>query len=253
MSFSAIVFLFGAISLSLGLLGEGVSVKDISIPKINRVSRFSLIIVGSFFMLAGFGLGVEDVELSTSVVNESTEPDDLPQEGLPLPSTEEEHTEASTDSAGQGNPTTTVDSDSPAPTPGDQEFQTQVRQQLIYIAGLVSSEGSSLVDYFVSSLSEGSTQSEWVTLEAGKPYFLIGVCDSDCTDIDLWLHDESGNLIDSDVEVDTDGFPFVTVVPQWTGSFTIKSSLPNCDASYCYYGVGLFQAPQTVTGTGVTY
>ena len=232
MSFSAVVFLFGAVSLSLGLLGEGVSVKDISIPKINRVSRFTLIIVGAFFML--IGLGVHDSTAPTTAAisddNESVETSSA-QENLVA--------------------TDPQSSETPASTPSEHEFQNQVRQQLIYIADRFSNEGFSLIDSFVSGLSEGSTHSEWVTLEAGKTYFLNGVCDSDCTDIDLWLHDENGTLIDSDVEVDD--YPYVTVVPQQTGNFVVTSSLPDCNANYCYYGIGLFQASSTVTGTGVTY
>src|SRR5688500_127741 len=54
---------------------------------------------------------------------------------------------------------------------------------------------------WVGSLSDDQSQSVTVQLEAGTTYAILGVCDEDCSDVDLSLYAGS-TLIDSDVALD---------------------------------------------------
>ena len=57
------------------------------------------------------------------------------------------------------------------------------------------------------------------TFQAGVQYDISILGDGD-TDLDLFLYDENGNLIDSDTGP-TDAAN-VQVTPRWTGSFTLR-------------------------------
>ncbi len=58
-----------------------------------------------------------------------------------------------------------------------------------------------------------------LTFEAGVEARILVIGDGD-TDLDLFIYDENGNLIDSD-EDDTDRC-VASVTPKWTGKFTVK-------------------------------
>ena len=60
-------------------------------------------------------------------------------------------------------------------------------------------------------------------------YFLEGEdiyasCDEDCLDVNLFLFNEMGVLIDGDEE--TDAFPIVTA--PYEGTFVVKVNMPSC-------------------------
>ena len=54
----------------------------------------------------------------------------------------------------------------------------------------------------------------------GREYARIDVMGDGDTDLDCWVYDENGNLIDSDT--DTTDWCILEFVPQWTGNFTLK-------------------------------
>ncbi len=91
------------------------------------------------------------------------------------------------------------------------------------------------------SLDEGG--SEVLTFAANGPgsFTVLGVCDNDCTDIDLTLYDMDGNEIDTDVEIDD--FPIVETPRLASGlrqRFRVEISMFECGASPCRYAVGVF-------------
>ena len=47
-------------------------------------------------------------------------------------------------------------------------------------------------DIFTDSLNANADEDHWITLEGGEHYALLGVCDADCEDSDLYLYDEKG-------------------------------------------------------------
>ncbi|MEM8501987.1 MAG: hypothetical protein AAF716_02415 [Cyanobacteria bacterium P01_D01_bin.1] len=60
-------------------------------------------------------------------------------------------------------------------------------------------------------------------------YFMKGEvisaeCDSDCTDVDMYLYTELGVLVDSDVEYDD----FPIVIAPYEGTFSIEITMPSC-------------------------
>jgi hypothetical protein len=77
------------------------------------------------------------------------------------------------------------------------------------------------------------------TLRKGATYAIIGVCDEDCSDIDMEIYDQNGNSIA--VDRGTDDYPMLQISPAWTAEFTLEVDMYNCSTSYCYYGVGVYR------------
>jgi hypothetical protein len=92
--------------------------------------------------------------------------------------------------------------------------------------------------YRFDSLDEGESGWFTLTLRADEDYVLFGACDVDCSDVDLWIYDENGNLIDSDVLADD--YPIVEVSPRWTGEFDVRLKMYSCDVEPCRAGLAVY-------------
>lgn len=88
------------------------------------------------------------------------------------------------------------------------------------------------------SLNEGGEDQYSVQLVAGKAYTLVGVCDGDCTDLDIALYDENNNLIDQDAL--TDDRPIVKVTPRRSARFRMEVSMASCSDEPCFYAVAVY-------------
>jgi len=94
----------------------------------------------------------------------------------------------------------------------------------IAAAGLVS---PALAQDRTAWLATGGTTSTSGVFAAGESIY--GSCDSDCTDLDMYLYDASGNLVDQDTN--TDAYPIVTA--PYNGEFSIQVTMPACYAEAC--------------------
>lgn len=118
-------------------------------------------------------------------------------------------------------------------------YEEVVRSELRRVGQTSENSGYHLTtDIFMGRLDDDATTNQNVSLEAGQDYAIWGVCDQDCSDIDLTLYDDDGNQIDQDIQ--TDDKPLVRVTPRRSGRFRIKVSMANCSANPCRYGVGVW-------------
>lgn len=118
-------------------------------------------------------------------------------------------------------------------------YEEVVRAELRRVGQTSENSGYHLTtDIFMGRLDDDATTNQNVSLEAGQDYAIWGVCDQDCSDIDLTLYDDDGNQIDQDIQ--TDDKPLVRVTPRRNGRFRIKVSMANCSANPCRYGVGVW-------------
>jgi hypothetical protein len=90
-------------------------------------------------------------------------------------------------------------------------------------------------------LNEGASQDYNVTMIAGVPYKIAGVCDNDCPDLDIKLLDGSGNELASDSL--TDSLPIVTYRPGQSGTYRVRVVMYDCNVAPCSAGL-------TVMATG---
>ena len=118
-------------------------------------------------------------------------------------------------------------------------YEEVVRSELRRVGQTSENSGYHLTpDMFMGRLDDDATTNQNVSLEAGNDYAIWGVCDQDCSDIDLTLYDEDGDQVDQDIQ--TDDKPLVRVTPRRNGRYRIKISMANCSANPCRYGVGVW-------------
>jgi hypothetical protein len=121
---------------------------------------------------------------------------------------------------------------------GDQWTQTVLRQ-LSAVDGIARNEGMTrLGNPLVGSINARGVTTLQMNLQAGRRYRLFGVCDNDCSDLDLRLVDPAGNAVAEDVAADD--VPIVAHTAQRTGSYQVRVIMTACSVSPCRYGVSLY-------------
>ena len=123
-------------------------------------------------------------------------------------------------------------------------YEQQILGRLGQAENAFSAQGfQQLAQPMSGQLPQGQYQNIPVTLTAGAEYRIIGVCDDDCGDLDLFLYDQNNNVVSQDNAVDAT--PIVSAVPQWNGPFTVQAVMHNCRISPCYYALAVYgRAPQ---------
>jgi hypothetical protein len=118
-------------------------------------------------------------------------------------------------------------------------WERVVRDQLRQVGSATEQRGYTMAtDVYQGSLDDDESTNLTVNLERGKDYVMWGVCDQDCTDIDLVIYDSDGDEVDSDLE--SDDKPLLHVIPGRDGRYRIKVTMVTCSAEPCRYGVGLW-------------
>lgn len=126
-----------------------------------------------------------------------------------------------------------------APAMAQNEHQNLVASLLDAAGDLARDNGyNSTHSRYYGDLNQGGEKTVTVDLDANTSYMIIAQCDTDCSDIDLWLNDENGNLVDEDVLVDDT--PIVEVTPIRSARFTIRTRMVTCDTNPCYFGIAVF-------------
>lgn len=128
-----------------------------------------------------------------------------------------------------------------APTARAQENQwrTQVESYLKQKAKRLSDMGYEQThETQIGSLSDDDNESFTLTLHAGTAYALVGVCDNDCSDMDLVLYDADDKQVDSDIQ--NDDVPIVQVTPTETMRYRVKVIMAACRTNPCWYGIGVY-------------
>ncbi len=119
------------------------------------------------------------------------------------------------------------------------EFEEQVNAQLDAVAKRLLGEGARRShEPYIDAIDNRKSDTITIELDAGDSYALVGVCDVDCSDMDMFLYDAYGNELDRDVE--DDDVPVVTLDTKYTGKYTIRVEMIACSENPCYYGIGTF-------------
>lgn len=83
------------------------------------------------------------------------------------------------------------------------------------------------------SLAKGGTKTAKLTLTGSGPFAAVGMCDTDCDNVDLVISDASGKTIDSDVE--TDDAPIVLL--ENPGTYMVRIDMKACKTDSCAVGM----------------
>lgn len=121
------------------------------------------------------------------------------------------------------------------------QYQRQIQQQFTNWAPTFAQRGlSPMGSPTTGTLNDDADESILVNLTAGTRYAVAGVCDQDCSDVDLQVFSSDGSKIGEDME--TDDKPVVIFTAAYSGQYRVKVLMPTCSTSPCYYGVQVFAA-----------
>jgi len=133
---------------------------------------------------------------------------------------------------------------------GADEWEQQVRDQLAMASADLRDMGYVAAGQPVVGASDaGVVERLDLSLVNGVDYVVVGVCDADCTDLDLRLVDGSGAVVADDIE--EDDYPVLEVSPRGKGgaTFTLQIGMVACASEPCAWGVGLFVAGEAPGGS----
>lgn len=91
---------------------------------------------------------------------------------------------------------------------------------------------------FYMMLDEGGRQSVRLPVTRGVAYAFVGVCDADCTVINLVLRNGNGDVIGSDLSVRKASV--VELQPDMDAVVTIEAVMTTCSQPPCYAVVDVF-------------
>ncbi|MCG6117615.1 MAG: hypothetical protein MEQ07_05390 [Aquimonas sp.] len=117
-------------------------------------------------------------------------------------------------------------------------YESVVRAQLEAAKRIAETEGfRRAFDDHYDLLGNSASDRYSFELESGREYIIVSVCDQDCSDLDLKLRDENGNVVAED-ELDDDA-PVVRITPRWSGKFELTVTMFECSSAPCYYGISV--------------
>jgi hypothetical protein len=124
-----------------------------------------------------------------------------------------------------------------SPARAQDQWMQQVAAQLDAVVDALDTEGLSPAgDPHGGALNEGESEEVELELTAGS-FLIIGVCDEDCTDLDLVLTAD-GDEIASDLE--SDDTPVLVVEVEEGGTLTLTVQMATCSSGPCRFGIGIF-------------
>lgn len=126
------------------------------------------------------------------------------------------------------------------PGAGAANAEATVRRQLSQARELARERGyaETTNEPLMGHLNNGTQEEVGITLNEGRQYLMVGVCDGDCTDMDLTLTGMDGREMAKDVA--DDDTPVLEFTARATGNHRLRVTMAACSNEPCYYGVALY-------------
>ena len=119
-------------------------------------------------------------------------------------------------------------------------YQQQIRTQLQTASTTVKDHGYAADrEPMMGSLASAANESMMVNLDGGVRYAIVGVCDNDCSDVDLRIWAPDGTKLAEDIQ--TDDTPVLEFTATVTGQYTLRVEMAACSTNPCYWGVQIFK------------
>lgn len=121
----------------------------------------------------------------------------------------------------------------------ENRFEEQVAFQMSIVESFANSVGYEMThDLIFSSLDEGESETFTVDVRSGFDYRMLALCDEDCSDIDVYLEDMSGDELDQDVSLND--APVVSMTARSDQQVRLRVRMYSCSTEPCYFGVAIF-------------
>ena len=116
----------------------------------------------------------------------------------------------------------------------------EVSDQLTLIAPMLLIRGYTAAgDVKSGQAAQAQSGTQEFTLEQGVTYLVTARCDAACSNVDLQLTDDAGQVLQSDM--DDDDYPTVSFTAPKSGTYRVNVRMARCVAQSCAYGVALFR------------
>ncbi len=120
-------------------------------------------------------------------------------------------------------------------------WERQVQDKLRRAANILTAHGfdqrgEPRVGFLVAQASDSFA----VTLRAGHAYALIGVCDNDCSVLEIELYGPGDNQVAAERATNV---PIVRVTPLRDARYRVKVGMNACGMNPCWYGLALRTQP----------
>ncbi len=120
------------------------------------------------------------------------------------------------------------------------EYQRQATVRLLAFGIVLQDEGWQVTDHQrIGTLGSDDVSALEVDLSPGS-YMAIGVCDDDCTDLDVYAFGPGDAELGRDTELDAEAV--VTFTVSDAGKHVIGASMESCNAAICTYRLQLFES-----------
>jgi hypothetical protein len=129
--------------------------------------------------------------------------------------------------------------EAPSADQGSANLPEAVRRQLAQANDIARQQGYTPVGGPASGALRNQTQEDVsVTLTSGGQYLMVGVCDGDCSDMDLRLFAPTGEEVAQDIA--TDDTPVLRFTANASGAHQARVIMATCTNEPCAYGVALY-------------
>lgn len=123
----------------------------------------------------------------------------------------------------------------PAVSQNRWEREVHSRLQRAVTAVTTNAGGSPLLTK-TGELNEEEAETFLVTLEHGVAYSILGVCDNDCSRLQLLLATQSNELA---IDRNSETFPVLQFTPSATTVYRIRVVMEGCSWNPCWYAVAV--------------
>jgi len=125
----------------------------------------------------------------------------------------------------------------PRPAVSQNRWEREVHGQLQRAVKAVTTiAGGSPLLTKTGNLNEEEAETFPVTLERGVAYSILGVCDNDCSRLQLLLATQSNELA---IDRNSETFPVLQVTPSTTTVYRIRVVMEGCRWNPCWYAVAV--------------
>jgi hypothetical protein len=119
-------------------------------------------------------------------------------------------------------------------------YQQQIRAQLQAASDTVRGHGYAADrEPMTGSLNNAAAEAMMVNLQGGARYAIVGVCDNDCSDVDLRIWAPDGTKLAEDILVDDT--PVLEFTATVTGQYRLSVEMAACHTNPCYWGVQVYR------------
>ena len=127
-------------------------------------------------------------------------------------------------------------------TMGAEDGETEKRQ-IVTISEALSMEYQPFGALETGSVGSGGTASFTMELRGNLSYRIVGVCDDNCTDVDLILYDASERIVSEDVLIDD--LPILDYTPTDDDTFRVEVVIVSCQPESCGWAVQAYEARES--------